>query len=141
MLLLITIDQTLTEFLVGVWVYSQKSPVHSNSTGLVYWHTVTSTSTVTSTVTTWATATTATLTLIATTLRMCSLPLCPGQSQPHKMDANPLVCRCIISKLSSEENGTPFLPDDCGPSFFSKPSSTALDLARDIPMSPNVHIL
>ena len=96
-LLLITIDQTLTEFLVGVWVCSQKSPVHSNSTGLACWHTATSTSTVTSTVTTWATATTATLTLIATTLRMCSLPLCPGQSQPHKTDANPLVRRHTTS--------------------------------------------
>ena len=80
MLLLITIDQTLTEFLVGVWVCSQKSPVHSNSTGLVYWHTATSTSTVTSTATTQATATTVTLTSIATTPRMHSLPLCSGQS-------------------------------------------------------------
>ena len=53
---------------------------------------------------------------------------------------DPAPTECSIEKLGSEENGTPFLPAVSGPSFFSKPSSTALDLAKDIPTSPNAHI-
>ena len=127
-LLLITIDQTLTEFLVGVWVCSQKSPVHSNSTGLVCWHTVTSTSTATSTITTQATVTTATSTSIATTLRMHSLSLCPGQNRPHKTDANPLVHKHVISphllggRKCKKRMGHPSFLMAIGPSFSQSPA-------------------
>ena len=45
----------------------------------------------------------------------------------------------VYLSLSSEENGMPFLPTFPRPSIFSKPSSTTLDLAKDIPTSPNAY--